>query len=226
MGRDRNAHTRVSIPQAMRRTRSVAFVMLALSIYACATKPAPSKPDVVQEDENPEQRVRKRGFAVGKPPNASWYVDMKDQEPGRFVARRDMSAARYIFVFQASLSRLDREPKSLVDFADLARQDTVLDPTRHKVVTYEQTTETLQDQWCIRYSRTAVEYENDLFAGAPLNVRVNGKICKHPSWPDVALHMRYSSRGSVRDFKPELEAEAEVLLKSVTIEPEQGNPFG
>jgi hypothetical protein len=209
----------------MKRAFSFASAMLALTIYACAAKPPPSKPDVAQEDEKSD-RVRKRGFAVGRPPNSSWYVDMKEQEPGRFVARRDMSEARYIFVFQASLSRLEREPKSLVDFADLARQNTVLDPTRQKVVTYEQTTETLQEQWCIRYSKTAVEYENDLFAGAPLNVRVNGVICKHPSWPDVALHMRYSSRGSVRDFKPELDAEAEVLLKSVTIETEQGNPFG
>jgi len=209
----------------MKRARTLAFVTLALTIYACAAKPAPSKPDVAQKDEKSD-RVRKRGFAVGRPPNASWYVEMKEQEPGRFVARRDMSHARYIFVFQASLSRLEREPKSPADFADLARQDTVLDATRQKVVTYEQTTETLQEQWCIRYSRTAVEYENDLFAGAPLNVRVNGVICKHPSWPDVALHMRYSSRGSVRDFKPELEAEAEVLLKSVTLEAESGNPFG
>lgn len=209
----------------MKHAPSLASALLALTIHACAAKPAPSAPDTAQEDEAPA-RLQKRGFAVGVPPNAKWYVDLKEQEPGRFVARRDMSEARYVFVFQASLARLSREPKSLVDFADLARQDTVLDPTRQKVVTYEQKTETRQEQWCIRYSKTAVEFENDLFAGAPLNVRVNGVICKHPSWPDVALHMRYSSRGSVRDFKPELDAEAEVLLKSVTMEAEQGNPFG
>ena len=56
--------------------------------------------------------------------------------------------------------------------------------------------------------------------GVPANVRVNGVICKHPSWPDVAVDMRYFARGIGREFKPDpgLYAEGEVLLKSVTIE--------
>ncbi len=135
-----------------------------------------------------------------------------------------MSGDRYTLFFQAGLSQLARAPKSQADFTDLARQDAVSDPTRHKLVKYEQSTETLQDQWCIRYEMTAKEYENDLFAGVPINVKVNGVICKHPSWPDVVVDMWYSARGTVHEFNPELAAEAEVLLKSVTIEP--ANPAG
>jgi hypothetical protein len=131
-----------------------------------------------------------------------------------------MSGAHYSFFFQAGLSKLAREPKSPADFAELARQDTVSDPTRAEVVAYEQKDETRQQQWCVRYALTTVEYENDLFTGVPANVRVNGVICKHPSWPDVAVDMRYSARGIGREFKPDpgLYAEAEAFLKSVTIE--------
>ena len=55
-------------------------------------------------------------------------MDMNDQQPDRFVARREMSGAHYSFFFRAGLSRLAREPKSPADFAELARQDTVSDP--------------------------------------------------------------------------------------------------
>ena len=203
----------------MKRVRTIAFVALALSIYACAAKPEPRRPEVAKEDDA-SHRVRKRGFAVGLPPNPKWYVDVNDQGPERFIARREMSGARYTFFFQAGLAWLDREPTSLADFAELARQDVVSDPARHKLVSYEQSTETLQQQWCIRYVMKAVEYENDLFAGVPMHVKVNGVICKHPSWPDVVLDMWYSARGKDKEFVPEIEAEAAALLASVTIEAE------
>jgi hypothetical protein len=207
--------------------RSLAFLSLVLAIQACAAKPSPIDPRLAQEDEAP-QRVQKRGFAVGLPPNASWYIDVSDQGPERFVARRAMSGAHYSFFFEVDLSKLARAPKSLADFAELARQDTVADPTRDKIVTYKQSTETLQQQWCIRYALTTAEYDNDLFAGVPVNVQVNGLICKHPSWPDVAVDMSYSARGIGREFKPdpELDAEGEALLKSVTIETEPANSAG
>ena len=130
---------RVSFGRTMKRARSLVLVTLALSIYACAAKPPPSNPRAAQEDQA-SRRIQKRGFAVGLPPNASWYMDMNDQRPDRFVARRKMLGAHYSFFFRAGLSKLAREPKSPADFAELARQDTVPDPTRAEVTAYDKRT--------------------------------------------------------------------------------------
>lgn len=167
--------------------------------------------------------LQQQGFSAERPPNGEWYLRRSEQKPTVLLYRRKAIGETHSFYFAVRLERLEREPESSEDFAELVRKRATT-TTRNEVLHYEAEPTTRQGQVCLRYVIRAIDRGSPHHPGKELAMNLYGVACRHPLWPDAVLDAFYSERALPEQLDPSLHAEGEQLLRGVTIEVAPGEP--
>jgi hypothetical protein len=171
-------------------------------------------------------RLAYQGFSFERPPNSNWYLLRSEESHTSVTLRRKTDSDTHTFYAIVSLAKLPRQPESREDFASIVRSETATQKAPYEISTtsYDQTLETIQGQWCVRFSSTAA------VRGAPqaprdeLQMIVRGVRCVHPAFPRASLDMFYSERGRPGELDPTLAAEGEQFLRAVRIDVAPNTP--
>jgi hypothetical protein len=171
-------------------------------------------------------RLQYQGFSSARPPNDNWYVNRNEQDHTTLLFRREVSGNTHSFFFAVQLNKLEREPRSNEDFAELVRGHmvAVTDPQRHEVLSYHSEPEPRQGQFCVRYSLQTLDRKSPVLPGRELSMNFEGLACRHPLWPNAILDAYYSERGVAHELDSTLHSEGEQLLQGLTIEVQPGLP--
>jgi hypothetical protein len=171
-------------------------------------------------------RLEYQGFSFDRPPNPHWYFLQSEQSYTEAMLRRDSPSPSKTHTFYASVSlgRIERQPETHEEFAQLARSKGPQAAYDVRTVSYEQRLTTRQSQWCIRVDSAHAVRGAPAAPDRELTMTLNGYRCLHPAWPTTTLDFFYSERGLPGEIDPELSQEGEAFLAGVRIDTAPGTP--
>lgn len=173
-------------------------------------------------------RLSYQGFSFNRPSNVNWYLLKSEQNYTDVTLGRDFwSASRtHTFFASVSLGRIDRQPATHDEFAELVRSKGQQAPYEVRTVSYEQSLTTKQNQWCVRFESVHAVFGAPRAPDRELTLIVRGYRCLHPAFPQTTLDFFYSERGLPDEIDPELSREGEDFLDGVRIDIAPNTPAG
>jgi len=197
----------------MLQRRTIALVGLVL-LSGCATL----FDKVRQPDMAP--RLNYQGFSFNRPTSWDWYMLRSEENPTEVTLRRDfwIPSKTHTFYARVSLGRIERQPETHEEFAELARSTGQKAFYELRTVSYEQRPTTRQNQWCIRMESSHVVLGAPSAPDQKLKMIVRGYRCLHPAWPKATLDFFYSERGLADEIDTKLSDEGEQFLDGVRID--------
>jgi len=171
-------------------------------------------------------RLSYQGFSFERPASPDWFLLRSEEDHTGVMLRREVAGENdgHTFYTNVSLGRLERQPATHAEFAELARSKGQIAPYEVSTVSYEQSETTRQSQWCIRFDATYLVRGAPAAQGRELTMIIRGYRCLHPAWPATTLDFFYSERGLADEINPTLSDEAEVFLEGVRIDVAPNTP--
>jgi hypothetical protein len=169
---------------------------------------------------NMAPRLSYQGFSFNRPSSWDWYLLSSEEHYNDVTLRRDswIPSKTHSFYAKVSLGRIERQPETAEEFAELARSTGQKAPYEIRTVSYEQRVTTRQSQWCIRIESSYVVVGAPPAPDQELTMILRGYRCLHPAWPKTTLDFFYSERGLPNEIDPKLSKEGEEFLDGVRID--------
>lgn len=197
------------------RTKALSLLSLvALLAGGCA-----ALLDKVPQNEM-APRLSYQGFSFNRPTSWNWYLLRSEEHHTDVTLRREFwfASDTHSFYASVSLGRIEKQPDSAEEFAELARSRGQVAPYEIRTVSYEQVPTVRQNQWCIRFESSYVIMQPPAAPHDELTMINRGYRCLHPAWPQTTLDFFYSERGLPAEMDPTLAREGEEFLDGVRID--------
>jgi hypothetical protein len=174
-----------------------------------------------------EQRLRFYGFTVARPPDTGWFALRNEQKDDVALFRKQLSSKTHTAFVSISLRKMNRPATSLEDLVTIDKEThSFEDTTRFRMVSFTQSPETRQGQWCVCWVEQVIDRKPDINPNIPLVARASGFRCIHPIYKQtVALVAEISERGLEGELDPSIIAEGEAILQSIVLVDTKGVPF-
>jgi hypothetical protein len=199
--------------------RSSTLTVVAVLLAGCA---AVAGERITQFEMAP--RLEYQGFSFNRPPNSNWYMLRGEQTHTEVTLRREIDSPTHSFYAMIALARLERQPSSHEEFAELARSKGQQAPYPTRDLSREHKLVAIQNQWCIRVESLSAQLGAPPAPSQELHLIVRGFRCLHPTWPRTSLDFFYSERGLPEEIDPDLSEEGEAFLEGVRIDVAPGKP--
>jgi hypothetical protein len=159
------------------------------------------------------------GFDLRRPRDRHWFLLKGEQIPTEATLRGDSPGALTVPQVKVRIGELPRTPRSLADFAQMARQDKVSATAHRKILSYTQKPVVIS-------GRPAIEFELrlEIVSATPPErtppvTRASGYVVRHPTRGDIAVTATFWETGARDHYDQRVRREARTILQTVALRP-------
>jgi hypothetical protein len=194
--------------------RALGFLITA-ALFAGGA-PAAQRGALPPRVDDPHTAYELQGLTVRPPQGRDWFVFRRDREAVFFGKK--VTSPTHAFAASVVTQLVDRTFANPEEFLEFIKQAHAagINPARETVIENDAALDGTFARYCVRYHVKAEDRGAPGAQSGPLTMVNYGVTCLHPHIPNLLVDVGYSERGRASELDPELRAEGNSLVQSLS----------